>query len=223
VDSLLTALDTLIAKKRLIKQGAMQELLTGKKRLRGFSGEWKVRNLGDLANIIMGQSPDSRYYNYESIGVPLIQGNADIQNRFTIQRVWTTQITKSCSKGDLILTVRAPVGAVGIATENSCVGRGVCALLPANIDRDFLYHALVFRENDWKALEQGSTFTSANSKQIGEFPVSVSTSVKEQTSIAEILSNMDAEITALEARRQKTSLLKQGMMQELLTGRIRLV
>jgi len=223
VDALIATLDRLIAKKRAIKQGAMQQILTGKTRLPGFSGAWEVKTLGEIAAINMGQSPDSKNYNQKGIGIPLIQGNADIENRKSIERVWTTHVTKVCDRGDLILTVRAPVGSIGIASEYSCLGRGVCSLKPINHDIDFLFHSLVLAENQWKTLEQGSTFTAANSAQIAEFPLRVTELIEEQRAIAAILSDMDAEIAALEARRDKTRALKQGMMQELLTGNIRLI
>jgi type I restriction enzyme S subunit len=71
----------LIAKKRDIKQGAMQQLLTGKTRLKGFTAPWCIKELGQIANVIMGQSPSSVYYNINHNGLPLIQGNADLKNR----------------------------------------------------------------------------------------------------------------------------------------------
>jgi type I restriction enzyme S subunit len=222
-DGLISSLERLIAKKRAIKQGAMQELLTGKKRLPGFTGKWEDKALGEIVCINMGQSPDSKNYNFSGIGIPLIQGNADIENRLSIKRVWTTQITKTCDMGDLILTVRAPVGSIGVATEYSCLGRGVCSLKPTHLQARFLYHAMIFSENKWKMLEQGSTFTSANSTQIGSFNVMVPPTEAEQTAIAAILSNMDSEIESLEKMLCKYRLIKQGMMQELLIGKTRLV
>ncbi len=222
VDGLLAALEKLIAKKRAIKQAAMQQLLTGKTRLPGFTGKWRERPLADLAVVTMGQSPESKFYNGRGDGLPLIQGNADIENRQTIDRVWTTQASKRCDAGDLLLTVRAPVGAVGIAAKVACLGRGVCGLKPLG-DAAFLFHALVYAEPRWKVFEQGSTFTSANSKQVRQFLLSAPEEQDEQAAIATVLSDMDAEIEALECRRDKTKQIKQGMMQQLLTGRIRLV
>ncbi len=223
VDGLLCSLDALIAKKKAIKQGAMQQLLTGKQRLPGFEGEWVVKLLGEVAIIDMGHSPSSSNYNRIGTGLPLIQGNADISERKSFGRVWTTQVTKECEAGALLMTVRAPVGAVAVATTKSCIGRGVCALRAASSDEGFLYHALIYAEDRWRVLEQGSTFTAANSKQVRDFELPMSPSTEEQTALATVLSDMDAELEALEARRGKTALLKQGMMQELLTGRTRLV
>ena len=87
IDFLITSLEKLIEKKKLIKQGVMQELLTGKKRLPGFSREWETKRLGDVSVVIMGQSPDSKYYNTNSKGIPLIQGNADIQDGRSVFRI----------------------------------------------------------------------------------------------------------------------------------------
>ena len=114
VDRLLTTLEVLIAKKRTVKQATMQQLLTGEARLPEFSGAWTEKKLGDLASITMGQSPPSISYNTRGEGFPLIQGNADIAYRQTLDRVWTTHVTKRCDTGDLLLTVRAPVGTVAV-------------------------------------------------------------------------------------------------------------
>jgi len=215
-DALITQLEKLIAKKRAIKQGAMQELLRPKK-------GWEVKKLGEIAEINMGQSPDSKYYNLIGEGLPLIQGNADIENRKSIKRVWTKQITKTCKADDLIMTVRAPVGAVGIASESSCIGRGVCSFKIMSVNKSFLFNLLVFKETDWKILEQGSIFTSANSYQIFGFKLAIPKDKDEQRRIAQILSDMDTEIEALKKKLEKYKMIKQGMMQNLLTGRIRLV
>lgn len=223
VDDLIQSLEQLLTKKRDLKQATTQQLLTCQTRLTGFSGKWLTRRLLEISQVVMGQSPSSRHYNLRGLGMPLIQGNADIVNRRSVARVWTTAVTKQCQKGDLLLTVRAPVGAVGVASDRCCLGRGVCSVIPNTVDRLFLYHALAFGEGRWKSLEQGSTFTSANALQVKAFTVTVPPTLAEQTAISEILSDMDAEITALEARLAKTRDLKQGMMQELLTGRTRLV
>lgn len=220
VDGLLEGLDRLITKKRDLKQAAMQQLLTGQTRLPGFSGEWEERRLGELSEIVMGQSPSSSHYNTRGDGLPLIQGNADVANRETVKRVFTNQVTKRGMKGDILLSVRAPVGEVSRATFDVCLGRGVCALRFPN---DFLYHLLIFLEPTWAKHSKGSTFDSVNSNDVKAVEILLPKTADEQTAIANVLSDMDTELSALEARRDKTRALKQGMMQELLTGRIRLV
>ncbi|MBC6421788.1 MAG: restriction endonuclease subunit S, partial [Hormoscilla sp. SP12CHS1] len=220
VDGLIAALDLAIAKKRNIKTATMQELLTGKKRLPGFGEEWQVKRLGDIANITMGQSPSSQYYNSEEIGLPLIQGNADIKNRRAVIRKSTSEVTKKCYDGDIILSVRAPVGEVAKTNFDACIGRGVSAIFYPN---DFLYHYLIFREGRWSKLSKGSTFDSINSTEIKDLEIKLPVDLIEQRVIATILSDMDAEIAALEKRCAKTQAMKQGMMQELLTGKTRLI
>ena len=220
-DALVESLEQLLTKKRQIKQGAMQELLTGKKRLPGFGGEWEVKRLGEVSEIVMGQSPNSAHYNNKGEGLPLIQGNADISGRQTIRRVFTTEITKQGHAGDILMSVRAPVGEISRTVFDVCLGRGVCAIRCS--ENDFLYYALVAREPTWAKLSKGSTFDSVSSTDVKNFQIEQPTDETEQITIATILSDMDAEIAALEAKLSKARRLKQGMMQELLTGRIRLI
>ena len=223
VDGLIESLESLIAKKQAVKTATMQQLLTGKTRLPGFCGSWTEKPLVDLAAVVMGQSPSSIFYNLHGEGLPLIQGNADIENRRTIERMWTTQASKCCDSGDLLLTVRAPVGYVAVASTKACLGRGVCGLKPfGDGGSAFLFHALRHAENRWQILEQGSTFTAANSEQVKQFRLRVPENTSEQRAIAAVLSDMDTEIASLEQRRDKIRALKQGMMQQLLTGKIRL-
>lgn len=176
-----------------------------------------VEKLGNISNIEMGQSPDSRYYQSEEIGVPLIQGNADIKGRKSIKRIWTTHITKECDAGDILMTVRAPVGFIGIASHYSCIGRGVCAIKPTDVDAEYLYHLLIFYEGNWKALEQGSTFTAVGSKEISNFSLKIVKSKTEQRKISQILSTADAVIEKTQAAIAKYKAIKQGMLHDLFT------
>lgn len=207
------SLEQVIVKKCLIKQGAMQELLTPNEK-------WEVKKLKEVAEIIMGQSPLSQFYNQDGRGLPLVQGNADIDNRKTIIRNFTSNITKRGKAGDIIMSVRAPVGEIVTSTFDCCLGRGVCAFRSPN---NYLYHYLIFAENQWAQYSTGSTFDSVNSNQINEFKIHIPKSLTEQTRIANILSDIDLEIEILEQKLNKVRQIKQGMMQELLTGKTRLV
>lgn len=218
-DALITSLEKLIAKKERIKQGTMQQLLTGKKRLEGFSGAWEEKRLDEISKITMGQSPSSSNYNNQNIGLPLIQGNADIKSRITIVRNFTSEITKKAFIGDIVMSVRAPVGEIAKATFDCCIGRGVCAI---KADNDFLYYYLIFIESTWSKSSTGSTFDSVNSDVIKSLKVYLPKEIKEQQAIAQILSDMDSEIEALKAKLAKTKAIKEGMMSELLTGKTRL-
>ena len=224
VDALIASLEQTITKKKAIKQGAMQQLLTpphkGGKRLPGFSGEWVEKTLGEISKINMGQSPLSANYNNDGIGLPLVQGNADIKNRKTIIRNYTSQITKTADANDIIMSVRAPVGEVATTKFNCCIGRGVCSIKYPN---GFLYHFLIYFEPSWAQFSTGSTFDSINSNQLKELEMSIPNTSEEQQGIAQILSDMDAEITQLETKKEKYQAIKKGMMQELLTGKTRLI
>jgi len=212
-DAYISALEKLIEKKRNIKQGTMQQLLKPKK-------GWVVKKLGEIAVIKMGQSPLSIYYNKEGIGLPLIQGNADVENRKSIIRSFSSMITKKGNVDDIIMSVRAPVGEIAKATFDCCLGRGVCSIKYKN---EFIYHYLIYFEKSWAKFSTGSTFDSVNSNQVKELEIPLPNSEKEQNEIATILSDMDNEITSLEKKLSKSKMLKQGMMQELLTGKIRLI
>jgi restriction endonuclease S subunit len=222
-DAAIESLDALIAKKRDVKQATMQQLLTGRTRLPGFTADWKEVRLGDIALVVMGQSPQSIYYNTREDGIPLIQGNADIIDRKSIRRIWTSVSPKVAEPGDVLITVRAPVGYAAIASEQVCLGRGVCAIQPHTADSTFVFHSLVYWEPKWKKMEQGSTFTAANSKEVNDFTIHVPDSTKEQEAIAEALTVMDDELEGLTEQVSKLRMVKEGMMQDLLTGKVRLV
>lgn len=219
-DKAIDLLKKKIVFKKQVKKGLMQKLLSGDMRLSGFSGEWKVVKLGDVATIIMGQSPSSSNYNENGEGIPLIQGNNDIKKRNTIERIWTTEITKKAEYGDIILTVRAPVGTVGIAHAEICLGRGVCAIRASKIDHEFLYKLLEFYELRWENLAQGSTFSSINSTDIKKFSFKVGV-LKEQQAIASILTTADNEITLLEQKLHALEQQKKFLLNNLVTGEIR--
>ena len=109
-------------------------------RFNEFEGKWIANKLGATCKLIMGQSPDSKSYNDEGDGYYLIQGNADIKYRLTSPRQWTNEPTKICEVGDIILTVRAPVGAVARSIHNACIGRGVCVIREVDgFEINFIY------------------------------------------------------------------------------------
>lgn len=219
VDALIRELDNLSEKKKAVLQGTMQELLTGRRRLPGFSSPWLDTALGKYSAPTMGQSPSSSHYNNSGNGLPLIQGNADMHKRRSVIRNYSSEYTKTCVKGDIIMSVRAPVGVVGLASFDSCIGRGVCSF-----KKDlFLYYLLMFYEDRWQSISAGSTFESVSGSQIKNFMIYIPSEDFEREAIAEILSDMDLEIAELEAKREKYAAIRQGMMQQLLTGKIRLI
>ena len=150
----------------------------------------------------MGQSPDSSSYNNNCIGLPLVQGNADMCERIATPQRYTSQPTKTCEAGSIILSVRAPVGTVGKTFQKICLGRGVCGITSKNIE--FMYQYLLNNENSWRHIEQGGTFTAINSDDIKSFPI-ILPSLPEQKKIADFLSLIDQRI---EKQRQLVENLK---------------
>lgn len=118
------------------------------------------------------------------------------------------------------MSVRAPVGEISLAMFDICIGRGVCAI---RFNNNFLYHSLISLEPSWVKHSKGSTFDSVNSFDVKAFEIFLPSDPLEQIAIADVLSKMDEELVSLETRREKTALLKQGMMQVLLTGKTRLI
>ena len=124
-------------------------------------------HLSEIANVVMGQSPSSNAYNDQGLGMPLVQGNLDISNGKTTPRLYTAEFNQTTEKGNIILTVRAPVGEVAKATQKVCLGRGVCAIIPHEENMsDFIYQYLTFYKFMWRRYEQGSTFTSINGSDV---------------------------------------------------------
>jgi type I restriction enzyme S subunit len=226
IATFLTAVDeklqALKQKKSLLEQykkGVMQKIFSQELRFTDDNGnafsDWEEKKLGEVAEITMGQSPNSNSYNSDGHGIPLIQGNADIKNRVSNPRNWTTEKTKECKIGDLILTVRAPVGAVAKSIHNACIGRGVCSIVnnsKSNIE--FIYQFLLDYETKWGSLEQGSTFTAVSGIEIKKLEI-IFPSLLEQTKIANFLSAIDEKINQCQAQLTKTEVYKKGLLQQL--------
>ena len=233
-DALIEFLEQLIAKKRQIKQGAMEELLTGKKRLAGFSGEWEVKPLGELAIIRGGGTPSTTQPQFWDGDVlwctPTdITGLNGLKDLTDTSRKLSYLGLKSSSAEiipahSIVMTSRATIGECAINRVPVCTNQGFKNFVPFdNFDVEFLYYLLLTQKQDFISLCSGSTFLEIGKTQLASFEIRVPTTKDEQIAIASVLSDMDAEIVALEAKLTKTQQVKQGMMQELLTGKVRLV
>lgn len=232
VDSLISSLQKLIEKKKAIKQGTMQELLTGKKRLPGFSEEWSKQQLGDICNIVNGGTPSTSIAEFWN-GKILWCTPTDITNCST-KYIYTTEskITESglkassatlLPKGALLLCSRATIGEVRIAGNTICTNQGFKSLVVhQNISNEWLYYMVHVLKPNMLEKAIGSTFLEISKKDLAELDIIVP-EFTEQKAIAQVLSDMDSEIEQLEKKLSKYQQIKQGMMQELLTGRIRLV
>lgn len=176
----------------------------------------KIR-LGQIANVIMGQSPSSTSYNEQMEGMPLIQGNGDIEGRNTHPRMYTTQPTKICKKGDILISVRAPVGSVSRSSMNACIGRGMCAV-DAGIYQNYVYQYLIYFEDKWGKVSQGSTFESISGDEIRKLKTLIPDNMQH---IEKILSTADREIDLLRQDIEQEKQKKKALMQLLLTGIVR--
>ena len=187
-------------------------------RFKGFTDPWEQRKLGDTVQITMGQSPDSSTYSDVPSDYILVQGNADLQNGWVFPRVWTSQMTKKADVGDLIMSVRAPAGAMGKTAYNAVIGRGVAAIK----GNEFIYQLLVKMDSDgyWKALSCGSTFESLNSDNIKNADMLIP-DVSEQEKIGEYFANLDRLITLHQRKLEEEKKKKKALMQLLLTGIVR--
>ena len=198
LDNLITLhqrkLDTLINVKKsmLEKMFPKQGSKVPEIRFNGFTDDWEQRELEEIVQITMGQSPDGSTYSDEPSDYILVQGNADLLDGWVSPRIWTTQITKKVDAGDLIMSVRAPAGSMGKTAYDAVIGRGVAAIK----GNEFIYQLLVKMDEEgyWKTFSCGSTFESLSSDAIKNAVVDV-TLIAEQTRIGLFLNQLDNLIT----------------------------
>jgi len=219
VDKKIEKLNEKIDLQKRYKKAMMQKLFSQEIRFKDENGldfpDWEEKKLGEISKITMGQSPDSKSYNNNEDGLYLIQGNADIKNRKSNPRNWTNEPTKQCNIGDLLLTVRAPVGAIAKSYHNACIGRGVCSIINNKLsDIEYLYQYLLWFERRWISLEQGSTFTAVSSSDIKTLKIPYP-SKKEQEKIANFLSSLDTKIEVTQKEKAKAQEFKKGLLQQM--------
>jgi type I restriction enzyme, S subunit len=232
MDALLGGLDQLIAKKRDLKQAVMQQLLTGQTRLSGFHGEWEVKRLGELAEIVSGGTPrttEPSYWNGDfkwctPTDITSCRGKYLHATERTISELGLYNSgARLLPAGALLLCSRATIGEVRIASGEICTNQGFKSLVcTEEVSNEFLYYKLLTLKQKMLERAFGSTFLEISKGNLAAIEVNTPR-LLEQTAIAAVLSDMDAELSTLEARRDKTRDLKQAMMQELLTGKTRLV
>ena len=223
-DALIGSLEALIAKKRAIKRAAMQRLLTGRTRLPGFEGEWGTGRLGEVATIAMGRTPSRdvpAYWGGEHVWLSVsdLKDRVVTESRERITDLAAVQM-QAVPAGTLLMSFKLSIGRVGFAGCSLYTNEAICSLTRLSCHADYLYYAL--QEVDFslygRQAVKGQTLNSESLSQVQvPFPP-----LPEQRAIAAVLTDMDAEIAALERRLDKTRAVKLGMMQQLLTGAIRL-
>jgi len=228
-DEFIFSLEKLIEKKKNIKQGTMQILLTGKRRLKGFKGEWEAKKLGDIIeNIADGGTPPTANPNYFGGDINWIVID-DIKDKIfsTKQTLTEAGLNHSSSKlwkpQTIILSTGATIGEVGITMVPTATKQGICGIVVNHKASNlFLKYWLQIKKSTLLSKAQGSTIKEVRPPTILKLEIYLP-SLSEQESICSILSDMDGEIEIMQQQLSKYNLAKQGMMQNLLTGKVRLV
>ena len=233
VDKLIREFDTLIEKKRSIMQGAMQDLLTARRRLPGFSQPWCQTQLKRLVSMNSGGTPSTAESSYYGGNIPFLS-ISDITSSGKFLKYTTKSITQLAlentsarlfRKGTLVLSMYASIGKVCFVDTEVAISQAILGFCPieSNLDINFLYYMLLFSKGDLANSGQTGTQSNLNKNIVQNYTISLPHTKEEQTAIASILSDMDAEIEELEAKRDKYIAVRQGMMQQLLIGKIRLI
>lgn len=234
IDALITNLEKLIAKKKAIKQGAMQELLTGKRRLPGFDGEWKNHRLKSILVLQNGYAFKSTEYDnrtgkYSVITIANVQkGHLDCLS-CNMVKVFPSDLQSHqiLSLGDILISLTGNVGRVCVVSKQDCLLNQRVGKLSVvgKHSKDFIFHVLntpAFLNSMIKAAKGGAQ-PNLGVNDIYEYEISLPPTAEEENDIAKVLSDMDNEIFKLQQQLDKYRFIKSGMMSELLTGRIRLV
>lgn len=233
VDALLGGLDRLIAKKRDLKQAAMQQLLTGQTRLPGFSGNWEMKQIGEFTDCTAGGTPSTLVASYWGGSIPWMNSGElnlkrveEVEGRITdegLRNSSTKMIPKKCVLIGLAGQGKTR-GTVAMNFAELCTNQSIAAIFPSSAYiSEYLYYNLDARYDELRELSTGDGGRGGLNLTIIKHITIPLPSLSEQTEISNVLGAIDAELLALKQRRNKTQALKQGMMQELLTGRTRLV
>jgi type I restriction enzyme S subunit len=174
--------------------------------------DWEVVKLSKTSEINMGQSPPSTDCNEEGDGLPFYQGNAEFGPKHPSPQKWCNRPKKIADEGDILISVRAPVGEINIAPHKCCIGRGIAAVKAKDVDAGFLYQSVLWRRKALQKIAQGSTSQAINHKGFSEMLILLPPS-PEQKKIAEILTTLDDAIEKTAQIIEKTKELKKGLLQ----------
>ena len=156
--------------------------------------KFKEAKLSDIANITMGQSPTSNFFNENGIGIEFLQGVRTFGDVYPTYDTYTTQFNRKAEKGAILFSVRAPVGKVNIANKDIAIGRGLAAIYAKNIDKNFLFYALKKVGDLADSQANGTVFSSINKKEIDNLVVMIPESITIQQQIGHILNVLDEKI-----------------------------
>ena len=224
IEDHLMSLHLELAKKRNLKQATMQELLTGKRRLPGFDGEWEVKRLGEISTISMGRTPSRTNQEYWGRGHTWLS-IADLKSKIVTDS--KEEITDSAAssmsvipKGTLLMSFKLSIGKLSFAGRDLFTNEAICSFNALDASSELLYYVLGRTDFSLYGKQAVKGYT-LNMESLQTVEVCLPPR-EEQDAIASVLSSIDEEILILDERREKALSIKQGMMQQLLTGKIRL-
>jgi len=178
--------------------------------------DWEVVSLSNVSDINMGQSPPSKDCGEEAKGLPFYQGNAEFGSKYPTPQKWCNMPMKIANTGDILISVRAPVGEINITPHKCCIGRGLAAVTARTVPAEFLHYSLLFHRKSLQKVAQGSTFEAINKNELSELLIFLP-SFSEQKKIAEILMIVDEAIEKTTEIIENEKEVKKGLMQTLLT------
>lgn len=228
IDKLIDDLGRTIQKKQRIREGAMEELLSGKKRLPGFTEEWVEKKIGEVCNTASGGTPSRSNPNYYTGKIKWFT-TTELNDGWlldSIEHISEEAIRNSSAKifkeGTLLMAMYgATIGKLGILSSEAATNQACCAFESKEMDIIFLFYFLFAKRQQILSLGAGAGQPNISQQIIKNIPINIPP-IKEQHAIADILTSMDDEISLLESERAKYEQIRSGMMEELLTGKKRL-
>jgi len=241
VDEAITSVQNSIAAAERLKKGLMQNLLTGKMKPDGtfrtpdefYIDEkfgkvpvgWHLGRLSEIADIIAGQSPQGEYYNVNGMGKPMLNGPTEFTDKYPVPVQWTTKITKLCKKGDILFTVRgSSTGRMNLADQEYCIGRGLAAIRPkSNNNISFIYYTLLKISEMIlaEAKGAGTTFPNVSRGELMKKVILIPDT--HQNEIIAPIEQLASFSNSKQRSIDKLEILKKSLMQNLLTGRIKIL
>jgi len=175
---------------------------------------WKITTLGEVAEIIMGQSPNGESYNQHNNGVPFYQGITEFNDKYVGIKTYTNQPTKVVEKNTILFSVRAPVGKVNFTKHKACIGRGNAGLRMKNNQQEFLYFLLKQNERVFLNNTTGTVFDSISGVDLRSFKIVIPENESEQRVIAAVLSSLDDKIELLRKQNKTLESIAEALFRE---------
>ena len=226
-DTHIDNLTALIEKKKAIRDGALADLMSGRTRLAGFSGAWELRRIRDIGNIITGSTPprgNSYLWNGDFCWVTA----RDLKGKYvstTFEKITSVgkEYCRTVPKGSVLVTCIASIGLNGIATVSLATNQQINSVICYDeYHSEFVYYCIEYNRPRLEQMAGQTAVPIVSKKQFGGLEVDIPANLDEQKAIADILASMDTEIQNLEAERDKIQAMREGAMDDLLTGRVRL-